>query len=54
MNAFTSIAITNTALVLAVAAISLTGLFMFGSFNGLWSILMLLFMQTAKSGKSDD
>jgi len=53
MNASAAVALINVSLVLTVAAISLAGLFMFDSFNGLWSILMLFFMNSTSS-KGDD
>lgn len=51
MNNMTAIAIINTSIILTVCAISLAGLFMFQSFNGLWSILMMFFMASSSEGE---
>lgn len=48
MNANTAVALINVTLILAVVAISLAGLFLFSSFSGLWSILMLVFMYSTE------
>lgn len=54
MNAYTAVALINVVLVLTVCAISLAGLFIFGSFGGLWSILMLFFMMSTETKKGED
>lgn len=51
MNAYTAVAIINTAIVVMVGAVSFSGFFFADSPDGLWSMLALLCMVSAPTGE---